>query len=265
MLNAITPVILTNNEAHNIGRTLGKLGWANDIVVVDSGSTDDTIRILEQTPRVRVFHRPLDSHCGQWRYATMETGISTPWILRLDADYQLSDGLIEELSNLDPGGAEAAYRIAFDYAIFSRKLVASLYPPNTILLKRGHFSIADAGHTEKWVVDGPIGALKSRIVHDDWKSMTDWLPRQVGYMSREMGKLETRRSGLRDWLRMHPPLMPIAVFFYCLFVKGLVFGGAAGLLYTFQRTIAESMLALLLLEKRVRSKTPENPARNRLS
>jgi hypothetical protein len=54
--------------------------------------------------------------------------------------------------------------------------------------------------------------------------------------------------GLRDWLRMHPPLMPIAVFFYCLVWKRLLFSGRAGLLYTLQRTLAEGILALFILE-----------------
>jgi hypothetical protein len=50
---------------------------------------------------------------------------------------------------------------------------------------------------------------------------------------------------------MHPPLMPVAVFFYCLFVKGLLFNGKAGLLYTLQRTIAEGILSLYILEKQL--------------
>jgi glycosyltransferase involved in cell wall biosynthesis len=252
MLRAITPVILTNNEAHNIGRTLSNLDWAREIVVVDSGSTDETLRIVESHPRVRLFRHPLETHCKQWEFATQQTGISKGWILRLDADYQIPPGLVEEISQLDPEGDANAYRIGFDYAVFSKTLLATLYPANTILLKVGRFAVRDEGHTEAWTIDGSVIALKSRAVHDDWKSMSEWLPRQAGYMQRELEKLQQRRTGLRDWLRMRPPLMPIIVFFYCLFGKGLIFNGKAGLLYTLQRTIAETMLSLLIVERKIR-------------
>ena len=87
MLDAITPVLLTYNEAPNIARTLQHLSWARDIVVVDSGSTDGTLDILANMPRVRVFSRPFDTHHAQWRFATEETDIATAWLLRLDAGW----------------------------------------------------------------------------------------------------------------------------------------------------------------------------------
>jgi glycosyltransferase involved in cell wall biosynthesis len=259
MLNAITPVILTYNEAVNIGRTLGSLQWASEIIVVDSDSTDSTLEILRANPRVRLYSRKFDSHHNQWAFATGATDIKTPWIFRLDADYQLSPELVDEISRLDPGGAENAFRVHFDYAIFSKKLVASLYPPNTVLLRRGKFSIGDAGHTESWLVEGPIGELKATIVHDDWKPMSAWLWAQARYMARELNAPARTDRGLRDWLRTHPPLMPIAVFFYCFLARGLIFSGRQGLLYTLQRTIAEAIYSLLYLERACRK--PSNKDR----
>jgi glycosyltransferase involved in cell wall biosynthesis len=250
MLQAITPVILTYNEAPNIGRTLANLGWAQDIVVVDSGSTDATIDILRAHPKVRIFDRKFDTHHGQWTFATQQTGIKTPWILRLDADYQVPQALVNEIALLDPDGPQNAYRIGFNYAISSRKLAGSLYPSNTVLLRRGTFHIHDAGHTESWEVDGLIGQLESKIVHDDWKPMSVFVQSQIRYMTRELNAPPRNDRGLRDWLRRHPPLMPMTVFFYCLFGKGLIFSGRAGIMYTLQRTIAEAIFAILYLEKR---------------
>src|SRR5689334_1317874 len=102
MLNRITPVLLTHNEEDNIARTLSCLGWAKRVVIVDSGSTDETLRILAKFPNVHVFNRPFDTHAKQWRFAVDETQIETDWILRLDADYYLTDVLIKELDQLDP-------------------------------------------------------------------------------------------------------------------------------------------------------------------
>lgn len=250
MLAHITPVVLTYNELPNIARTLSHLGWAKDVVVVDSGSTDGTLEELARWANVRVFSRPFDTHADQWRYAVTETAIRTPWILRLDADYQLTDELVEELRSLNPQAEISAYAIAFDYAIHSRKLRASLYPPNTLLLRRGRFDVRDNGHTESWVVDGPVQFLRGRVIHDDWKSTRSWINAQTRYMSRELTKLSSgdgRR--LRDRLRLIPPIMPIAIFFYCLFGKGLIFDGRAGLFYALQRLTAEAVLSLMVLEK----------------
>ena len=65
MLAQITPVVLTYNEAANIGRTLERLAWAREVVVVDSHSTDDTISIARRFPNVRVVQRPFVDH--RWR------------------------------------------------------------------------------------------------------------------------------------------------------------------------------------------------------
>jgi glycosyltransferase involved in cell wall biosynthesis len=263
MFEHITPVILTHNEEQNIARTMSKLFWAKDIVVVDSGSTDATLAMLTKFPDVRIFNRRFDTHANQWRYAIEETQIATDWILRLDADYQLSDALVSEVARLDPNTAVSAYRIGFDYAIFSHKLLSSLYPPNTILLRRNRFLVWDKGHTEAWDVNGPTATLSARIIHDDWKPTRQWLTGQVRYMQREFDWLRERRAGLVNWLRLTPPLMPVAVFLYCLFGKGLIMNGRAGIFYALQRMVSEAVLSLFILEAKLRQRaarfSPERP------
>ncbi|WP_216092565.1 glycosyltransferase [Candidatus Marithrix sp. Canyon 246] len=64
MLEQITPILLTYNEQPNIERTLTKLSWAKDIVIVDSFSTDDTLNIIQQFKQVRLFQRTFDSHAN---------------------------------------------------------------------------------------------------------------------------------------------------------------------------------------------------------
>jgi glycosyltransferase involved in cell wall biosynthesis len=262
MLEEVTPVLLTFNEAANIGRTLSGLTWAKDIVVVDSGSTDDTIAILAKFAQVRVFHRAFDTHGNQWRYAIQQTGIGTSWILRLDADYQVTTELKAELSGLDPNVDVDAYTIPFDYAIFDQKLISSLYPPNTILVRKDRVSILDKGHTEAWVVKGPVKRVKARIVHDDRKPTERWMSSQGQYMRRELAQLRKASSGLRAWLRLTPPLMPLLIFFYCLFVKGLILNGRAGIFYALQRLIAEAALSLMVIEEKLGKKDKQRSERD---
>jgi glycosyltransferase involved in cell wall biosynthesis len=262
MLEQVTPVLLTFNEAENISRTLSRLMWARDIVVVDSGSTDGTISLLTKFAQVRVFTRTFDNHHNQWNYAVRNTSIATPWILRLDADYQVTGALVEEISQLDQGDAVDAYYVAFDYAIFSRKLISSLYPPKPVLLRKDRLTILDKGHTEGWSVQGPVKTLNARIIHDDWKSTEQWLNAQGNYMRREVRKLHTGRGRLQDWARLALPGFPIVVFLYCLFVKGLILNGRAGVFYALQRMVAEAVFSLIVLENKLReqSKTPSDLA-----
>ncbi|MDX6710433.1 MAG: hypothetical protein QOH96_1449 [Blastocatellia bacterium] len=254
MLDQITPVMLTYNEEQNVSRTLSRLRWAKDIVVVDSGSTDGTLAALSEFDNVRLFKRRFDTHAQQWRYATEKTQIATDWILRLDADYQVSDALRSELSRLASDSPVSAYRIGFDYAVFSHELLSSLYPPNTILMRKGCFTVQDRGHTEAWEVRGLVGTLRGRVVHDDWKLVEQWLAGQARYMRLELESLRSYKAGIVPWLRLRPPLMPIAVFMYCLFGKGLILNGRAGVFYALQRMVAEAVLSLMVLEEKLRAK-----------
>ena len=160
MLASITPVILTLDEEPNIDRTLSALSWAGDIVIVDSGSTDRTLEIARAYPQVRIFTRPFDQHASQWSFAISQTGIASEWILALDADYQVSDALTEELRRLEPPAGIAGYRTSFEYCIFGKPLRGSVYPPVTTVYRRDrgrseHQLAPRPGHRE--ILGGGVG------------------------------------------------------------------------------------------------------------
>ena len=136
MLNEITPLILTFNEEENIVRTLSRLAWARDIVVLDSGSTDRTAEIANSYPNVRLFVRPFDNHANQWNYGLQETAIRTCWVLALDADYQVCESVVDELRSLQPAADVCAYRARFVYCVGGMPLRGSLYPPVTVLFRK---------------------------------------------------------------------------------------------------------------------------------
>ena len=85
MLNLITPLILTFNEAPNLARTLAQLFWARDITIIDSFSSDETLSIVSGFPQARIFQRKFDSFAGQCNFGLRETGITSEWVLSLDA------------------------------------------------------------------------------------------------------------------------------------------------------------------------------------
>ncbi|NEQ83716.1 MAG: glycosyltransferase family 2 protein, partial [Moorea sp. SIO2I5] len=118
MLEEITPLILTYNEAPNIQRTLQQLTWANTIVVIDSYSTDETLEILDSIPQVQVFQRKFDSFAGQCNYGLGK--IPSEWVLSLDADYVLTDELISEIQTLPRSPDVNSYSVRFKYCIFGK-------------------------------------------------------------------------------------------------------------------------------------------------
>ena len=103
MLDQITPLILTLDEAPNIGRVLDRLSWAKDIVVVDSFSRDATTDIVRRYPNTRLFQRQFDLHANQWNFGLKETGITTAWVLALDADFVVPEELGAGIERPRPG------------------------------------------------------------------------------------------------------------------------------------------------------------------
>lgn len=140
MIERITPLTLTYNEAPNIGRTLERLRWARDIVVVDSFSDDETLEIISTFPQVRVFQRKFDSFAGQCNFGLRETGITSEWVLSLDADYVLTPEMIEEFASLKPNREFDGYRARFSYCINGRRLRSGVYPPVTVLFRHSKAS-----------------------------------------------------------------------------------------------------------------------------
>lgn len=251
MLDKITPLILTHNEAPNIGRTLAQLRWASDIVVVDSFSDDQTLEIVKNFPQARIYQREFDGHAGQWNFGLKETGITSEWILGLDADYVLTDEFVEELRTSNPNGSTQGYQSSFCYCVHGRPLKSGIYPPVTVLYRRGAGIYQQDGHTHRLVVDGGIEKLKAPILHDDRKPLSRWFEAQIRYTKLEANKLlssDPRNLSWKDRIRRWRVVAPLAILFYCLILRGGILDGWPGWYYAFQRLLAESMLSLYLID-----------------
>jgi len=254
VLNQITPLILTLNEAPNVARTLDKLRWARRIVVVDSGSTDGTLELLRTYSQVAVFHHPFVDFAIQWNFALDQvTGV---WVLSLDADYELSDSLVGELTALAPAEGVAGYDARFIYRVHDRALRGSLYPTRTVLFRKDKARYRMDGHTQRIVVDGMVQPLHGVIYHDDRKPLSRWFWSQQRYARDEAIHLLAcgkARQGRADRLRLMAWPAPLAVFLYTLFVKGCFLDGWPGWFYALQRLLAETLLALEIIDRRLGS------------
>ena len=260
----ITPLVISYNEAPNIGRTLARLAWARRIVLIDSGNTDETLAIAAQWPQVEVIHRPFDSFAEQCNFGLAQ--VTSEWVLSLDADYELSKVLEAELADLAPADDVQGYRARFVYCIGGRRLRGTLYPPRVVLYRTAAGRYANEGHGHRLRIEGRIEPLRHPIYHDDRKPLSRWLDSQRRYARAEAEHLLSAprdQLSTNDRIRLTGWLAPILVLPYVLVAKGCLLDGRAGWFYALQRLLAEVVIALELLDRRLAGPAgPDAPTTN---
>lgn len=243
MLDQITPIIATYNEAPNIERTLSALTWAREVLVIDSFSDDETLNICAKFDNVRVIQNAYTGPTEQSNFGLAQD-IQSEWVLSMDADYVVTPELQTEIATLTPNSDLQGFEISFEYLINGRPLKGSLYPPRTALYRRKSAHYQRDGHTQRVVIDGLVVALQQKMQHDDRKPYLRWLASQRKYAAQEAQKLAGAKWQSLSWpdrLR-YWGVAPLAVIPYTLIVKGLALSGYAGLEYTWQRVVAELYL-----------------------
>jgi glycosyltransferase involved in cell wall biosynthesis len=247
----VTPIILTYNEEANLRRALQSLGWAERVIVLDSGSTDATEPIAKSFANVDWHVRPFDSHLAQWRHGIYESGITTEFVLALDADMSVPQQSVEEMRFLVNERKYKGGITPFEYRIFGRALTGSLYPAQLRLFRPDMVRIGQVGHTQEFVTGGPIYRFKTRLILDDRKSLERWVSSQLSYSSLEATRINARSMmRWRDWVRTFGLMPAIAgALAYCR--AGGPFTGPAALRYAYERAGYECLLAITLMSARL--------------
>ncbi len=223
----VTVVILTLNEAPNIARVLEKLTAFADVCVVDSGSTDETKQICQRFSNVRFFVHPFENHQAQWQFGVECAQVISGnvhagpalWVLTLDADYVLSDALIDEIKSLNPPETVAGYAVRFQFWIDGAPVPASLYPPRIVLFRPERAQFVMRGHTQKLLLDGAELMLQGLVYHDDRKSWQRFIANQRKYAVLEATHLRAtpwNQLRIQDKIRatgvLAPWLVPIITY-----------------------------------------------------
>jgi glycosyltransferase involved in cell wall biosynthesis len=249
----ITPLVLTLNESPNITRCLERLTWAARVVVLDCGSTDDTVALARRFPNVDVQARAFDDFAAQRNHGLGL--ITTPWVLSLDADHIIPVEFLSSVGSADVGDDVDAIVARFRYLVLGRALRASLYPARPVLFRRDRCHYVADGHAETLVYSGRSASTSAAIDHDDRKPFDRWRASQVTYARLEAEKLATTPVTDLNWpdrLRKALVLGPIGVCFYTLIIKGTALDGWPGWVYAYQRLVAELMLSRQLLRRWLR-------------
>jgi glycosyltransferase involved in cell wall biosynthesis len=165
-MKRLSVITLTLNEAHNIGECLQSVSWADQIVVIDAGSTDGTVDIARRyTPQVEVL--PWKGY-GAARNAALER-VTGDWVLWLDADERVTAELAEEITRVlatDSPGVDG-YAVA-RRAYFCGKWIrhCGWYPGRVVrLFRKGKARFSETRVHEQLVIDGRVVDSRHDILH----------------------------------------------------------------------------------------------------
>ena len=266
----VSVVVLTLNEEPNIRRCLASVGWADQVVVVDAGSVDQTVAVAKSMG-AEVVEQPWLGFSAQREYALRMPQLRHDWVYFVDADEWVSPQLAEEISVRleDPGCAGFSYRLRL---VFMGTWIrhCGWYSGSWVvrLMDRRYSKWDGSVVGERACVDGPVRRLHNDIVDEDRKGLAAWLHKHVRY-----AQLECERRGAaarrRDRLRVlsedgssRPmvrsllkelvfpavPAKPAALFLYMYVARLGFLDGLAGLRFCCYHAWFEMTVAALRAE-----------------
>lgn len=274
----VSVLILTLNEEKNLARCLESVSWSDDVVVLDSYSTDQTLEIARRHG-ARVFQRKFDNWSAHQNWANENIDFKHKWVYYSDADEVVSPELAAELREIaddvpgDGAAAHVAYRVRYkNYFLGKWIRFAGGYP---IWVLR--FFQPDKVRWERLVnpapvVDGSVGFLRHHFLHYSFnKGFDAWFDKHNKYSMGEA--LETIRSLDEDKFRFSSllasdpparrralkelsfrlPMRPVARFLYLYLLKFGFIDGKAGFHYCVLVSIYEYMVVLKVQEQRRRA------------
>ena len=176
----LSAIIITLNEAGNIAGCLDTLSFCDECIVVDGGSTDETVKVA-QGKGARVVSHPFAGFGAQKGFAlSLATG---DWVLSIDADERVSSMLAQEIRNAIAGGAAACYELPRRSTFCGRLMDHSGWSPDYVLRlfrrDKAYFS-GDLVH-ERVVCDGSMVRLSEPLMHDPVRRLEDALSRMDRY------------------------------------------------------------------------------------
>ena len=187
----VTIIILTKNEEINLVDCLNSVkDFASRVVVVDSGSDDNTIAIAKEMG-AEVYVREFENYAKQFNWAIDNADIKTKWTFRLDADERLTPALCEELEELANKHADDDVNgIVMESWLYflGKKIRFGCHNKRKLMMfKTGIGRIEDRKMDEHTILsEGKSVNAKNRFIHYDFKNMTHWINKMNWYATREL-------------------------------------------------------------------------------
>jgi glycosyltransferase involved in cell wall biosynthesis len=267
---AISVLILTRNEQHDLPAALASVAWSDDIHVFDSHSTDATVEIA-RAAGAHVHSRVFDDYATH-RNAALALQFKYPWVFLLDADERPTPELSAEMQRVvsEAPANTAGFRLRRRDFLFGKWLKHAQISPYYIRLVRPERAKYTRAVNEVLEVDGPVAGLIHPLDHFPFsKGFAHWIAKHNTYSTME-AELIVRQQGLQDpslsaalrhtdfhTRRLHQkalfyrlPGRPLIKWCYMMFLRGAILDGAAGITYATLQSIYEYMIVLKTKELR---------------
>jgi glycosyltransferase involved in cell wall biosynthesis len=260
----VTVMIFTLNEEIHLPSCLAALDWCDDIIVVDSFSTDRTEAICRERG-VRFFQHGFEGFGSQRNWALDHTEPRYPWILILDADERVTKELARELGEkaLNSPRGVGAYRVRRRVYLWGRWLkYSSLYPTWMVrFIHRDRVRYLNRGHAETQEVHGQIDDLEYDLIDENLKGIDEWFERQNRYSTKDAfheleqarnappwsqlvtGDALERRAALKA-LAARLPARGLLYFLYAYIWRRGFLDGRDGLVFCVMRAMYQTMVAV---------------------
>jgi glycosyltransferase involved in cell wall biosynthesis len=264
----VSIVVLTRDEEPNIRQCLASVAWADQVVVVDSGSTDDTVPIA-RTLGAEVIEQPWLGFSAQREFALRLPELWHDWVYFVDADEWISPQLASEIASQmrAPSCAGFAHRLRL---VFQGTWIrhCGWYRGSWVvrLVDRRYTKYDGSPLGERACVDGPVHRLSNDIVDEDRKGLATWLHKHVRYAQLEAQRRsnqaiphglralrsrrvnETRpltRTFLKDVIFPSVPAKPAALFLFMYVIRLGLLDGRVGLRFCLYHAWYESIVTAL--------------------
>lgn len=262
----LTVIALTHNEEANIAQALDSvMGWADEVHIVDSLSTDRTVEVARRYG-AHVAQNKFVDFAKQRNYALQKLPIRSEWVFFLDADEWLPDALKQEISALiATNPPENGFYVKWRLIWMGRWIRRGYYPTWILRLFRyGKARCEDRSVNEHLIVDGSTGRLRNDFIHENRKGVTDWIAKHNRYATTESQELFNTRTAVdyREidarlfgnqaqrkrwiryaiWNRLPPLIRPFFYFFYRYILAGGFLDGREAFAYHFLQALWFPML-----------------------
>ncbi len=187
----LSVVLITKNAAHQLPACFASVPFAAEVLVVDSGSTDDTVAVA-QAHGARILHQDWLGFGPQKQFAVEQA--AHDWVLCLDADERVSPALADAIRQVLSAPQHQAYRFARCNRFMGRYLRhGEGYPDWSLrLFHRGHARWSPDAVHEYVIADAPVGQLTGDLLHDSAEDLSDYLTKQNRYTTLQAAQLAAR-------------------------------------------------------------------------
>ena len=270
----VSVIVLTFNEEINIGRCLDSVGWCDDVVVLDSLSTDNTCEIAAEKG-ARVLDRRFDNYANQRNYALTSIQYKHAWVLMLDADEVVPEDLRQEMETLliDAGTDVTLFRMRRkDYFMGTWLKRSTSYGSLRFgrLMQLGRVWV-ERSINEEFHTDGSVRDLQAALVHYPFnKGLAAWIEKHNRYSSMEAELIVSGGGGDWNWAQLFSndpvqrrkalkslvytlPGRAFLMFIGRYFVTGGILDGRAGLMFCVLKSYYEYLIDCKIRELRRRA------------